>query len=944
MSDHSPERNSLTHPEATRAAQDKHSCTGAVHEGPLLVTKLLVPHLHPGRVPRPRLIARLDQSTSSKLILVSAPAGFGKTTLVSEWLQQSALPFAWLSLDEGDNDPVRFLTHLVAALQCINADWGRVAQEILGSSELPAPTRLIAALINEIAAEDIHFALALDDYHLIAARPIHDALSFLLEHMPSSMHLVILTRADPPFPLSRLRAGGELTEIRADDLRFTTEEATLLLTGMMRLDLTPQQAVLLVDRTEGWAAGLQLAALSLQGITHREGIARFIHAFTGSHRYVMDYLIEEVFDRQPPDVRAFLLQTSVLNRLCGPLCNALTGQEGGQKMLEYLERANLFTVPLDHARHWYRYHHLFADLLRDRLQQARPEIVPELHRRASVWYQDADLIDEAFAHAAAAGDVQRAVRLVEAHAERLVRRGEVSTLLRWLKVLPDEAIRSRPRLCVSYAWALFLTGQAGTLEPWLQDAEMALTHQAALPAVAGDRPDLAPLRGEVDVLRLASARYQEAPSWMIERGQQALDRVDKDDPFTHGLLYLSLGTAYRLSGNVVAAIHACTEAARLCWVAGNAMAAMLATYDLSRLYGFQGQLTLAAETCRQVLESDRYAGLIARRSPCVGLAHLGLARVQYEWDELRTAEHHTREGIALGEPGGSLVLLMRGYTLLARIRQARRDVRGVREAIRTLEQAIRQRDVLQATVDEVATYRALFGLMQGDLEAANHWAQTVQPNLQDRLDTLREFQWLTLVRVLIARGRTDKAAPLLTRLLHAAESEGRTGRVIEILALQALARQADGDTSGALVVLGHALALAEPEGYVRTFLDEGTPMAALLSEILVGSRDLSGKAERKGCQSWAQGIAPVYIQQLLTASGRSAVAESLARPLTARELQVLRLIAAGLKNQEIAERLVISVATVKRHITNLYGKLDVSRRTQAISRAQELGLLSFGAQ
>jgi LuxR family maltose regulon positive regulatory protein len=907
---------------------------------PLLRTKLHTPQVRAELVSRPHLIERLDEAIRSgrKLTLVSAPAGFGKTTLVSEWLQQGALPFGWLSLDEGDNDPVRFLIHLVAALQCVHPDWGRATREVLGSSELPAPTRLITALINEVAAGAVQFILVLDDYHLISTPSIHEMLGFALEHMPRQMHLAMLARADPPLSLSRLRACGDLAEIRADDLRFTPEEARRLLVETMRLDLTPQQAAVLAHRTEGWAAGLQLAALSLQRITRHEDIAGFIHAFAGSHRYVMDYLIEEVFDRQSPDVQAFLLQTSVLNRLCGPLCDALIEQEGGQKMLEHLDRANLFTVPLDHARHWYRYHRLFADLLRDRLQQTQPGIVPELHRRASIWYEDADLIDEAFAHAVGAGDVRRATRLAEAQAERLVQRGEVSTLLRWLKALPDEAIRSHPRLCVSYAWALFLTGQAGTLEPWLQDAEMALTQQAALPAPPGDKPDLAPLQGEVDILRLASARYHEAPSRVIERGQQTLDQVDEDDPFTRGLVYLSLGTAYRLCGDMDAAIHACTEAARLCWAAGNTMAAMLATYDLSRLYGFQGQLALAAETCQRVLDSDRGAGLVARRSPCVGLAHLGLARVQYEWDELETAEHHTREGIALGEPGGSLVLLMRGYTLLARIRQAHRDVRGVRAAIRTLEQAIRQRDLLPTTVDELATYRALFDLMQGDLEAAARWAKTVQPNPQDRLDTLREFQWLTLVRVLIAQGRSDEAAPLLARLLHAAESQGRTGRAIQILTLQALARQADGETFEALVVLGSALALAEAEGYVRTFLDEGRPMTALLSEILVRSHDLSGKAEREGGQT-LEGVSPAYIKRLLAASGRPPAAEWLVEPLTARELEVLRLIAAGLKNREIAERLVISVATVKRHITNLYGKLGVSRRTQAIARAQALGLV-----
>ena len=513
------------------------------------------------------------------------------------------------------------------------------------------------------------------------------------------------------------------------------------------------------------------------------------------------------------------------------------------------------------------------------------------------------------------------MRLAEVHARYLVQRGELATLLRWLEAIPDPVIRSRPRLCVGYAWALFLTGQSGVLEPWLHDVETALARWAAPPSVTDDTPDLAPLQGEVDVLRLASSRYREGPVGLIERYHRALDQVSQGDVGSRGLLYLGLGVACRLDGEVDQSIRAYSEAARLCQATGNTMAAMSALYDLSRMYGFQGQLSLAAETCRQALESHKSQSPSSKRSPSLGLIHLGLARVHYEWNELEVAEAYTRTGIALGEPGGSLVLLMRGYTLQARIQQAYGDRQAVRQTIRTLERTIEQRDLLQASRDEMAAYRALFDVMQGDLRAPSRWAETVRPTLHDKLDTLREFQWLVLVRVWIAQRRLDEVTPLLGYLLETAESEGRTGRVIEILALQALALGAQGRQAEALAALERALLLAEPEGYVRTFVDEGPAMATVQRQAL------------------SRNVAPGYVGRLLVACEETSGHGRLVEPLSKRELEVLRLVAAGLRNQEIADQLVISVATVKRHLTNIYGKLGVSHRTQAVARAQELDLL-----
>jgi LuxR family maltose regulon positive regulatory protein len=886
----------------------------------LLLTKLFVPQVRANRVARPALVAQLNRGLAGRLTVVSAPAGFGKTTLVADWLRQVDRPYTWLSLDEGDNDASRFLTYLTAAVQRVDSGWGKSVRGLLRSPQPPALTAMTVTLINEIADDDSPFVLVLDDYHLISARSIHDTLSFLLDNLPPQMHVVILGRADPPISLARLRACGEMIELRADDLRFMPEETAAFLNDVMNLGLMEPQIAALDRRTEGWIAGLQLASLSLQGLL-REDADRLIGAFAGSHRYVMDYLVEEVFDRQPPDVQQFLLQTSILDHLCGALCDAVTGQTESAAMLERLERANLFIVPLDHVRQWYRYHRLFADLLRDRLHQIQVEYVPELHRRASEWCEQQGLADGAFAHAMAAGDAQRAVQLAEAHAKQLVQRGEVATLLRWLEAIPDPVIRSRPLLSVGYAWALLFTGQAGVLEPWLHNVETALAQWAASPSVAEETPDLVPLQGEVDVIRLASSRYREGPVGLIERYHRALGQVRQDDVFSRGLLYLGLGVACRLNGDVDESIHAYSEAARLCQAAGNTMAAMNAIYDLSRMYSFQGRLARAAETCRQVLESDRYARSTSGRSPSLGLIHLGLARVHYERNELERAQLHTQAGITLGEPGGSLVLLMRGYTLQARIRQAYGDSQGMRQTIRTLERAVEQRNLQQAARDEMAAYRALFDLILGDLKASARWAETIRPTLHDRLDTLREFQWLTLVRVLIAQIRLDEAAPLLEYLLRTAESEGRIEKVIEILALQALALQAQGRQAQAVAALQRALSFAEPEGYVRTFVDEGRPMVGLLRQAL------------------SRGIAPRYVGRLLAACEGPAEHRRLIEPLSQREKEVLGLVAAGLKNQEIADQLVISVATVKRHLTNIYGKLGVSHRTQALARAQELDLL-----
>jgi LuxR family maltose regulon positive regulatory protein len=902
-------------------------------EGPLLLTKLCAPQVRSGRVRRSRLLARLNRGVEGKLTLVSAPAGFGKTTLVSEWLEQLGRPSAWLSLDEGDNDPARFLAYLGAALQTVKGDWCRSVQERLHSSQPSTTTSLLVATINEITTSTLPFVLTLDDYHLISDQTVHETIAFLLDNIPPQMHLVIVTRADPPLPLARLRGRGELTEIRADDLRFTAHETAILLNQVMDLELTPQQIVALEARTEGWVAGLQLAALSLQDLPPGE-VTGFIAAFTGSHRYVMDYLIAEVFGRQPPQIQDFLLQTSILDRLCGSLCDAVTGQADGQATLERLERANLFTVPLDRHRCWYRYHHLFADLLRDRLQQNQAESVPRLHHQAAKWYEHSGFMEAAVQHALAAKDFEFGARLAEQAAAALWSRSEVLTLLNWFNALPQALVRSRPFLCVNYAWSLALTGQLDAVEPLLHAIESYIDEAAPLSLgsvvlppdlqeteTTGPHQDkqgliLQRLRTVVDMLRASVARLCGNTSDAIAFSARALERIPADNPYLRGMALLFQGHAYLLEGNFGAAEQMLVEASAAGQATGHVGVYLSAIHYLAQLRVLQGRLREAMAVYRQA------AQFVAKQPQpsLAGIERIGIGSLLCEWNDLEAASHHIRAGILLAETGGDFTFLRDGYIARARLEWAQGNWEKALASIHKAGQTVHPGQSAWNTA-WLEAWQARLWVAQGDLPAAARWAQAYEGKREDNPDLLHEFSDLTLARVRLTQRRPGEAGDLLGSLLQSAGRGGRTGRVIEILTLQALAGQAQGRTTEAIPALERALSLAEPEGYVRTFVEEGAPMAGLLREAL------------------SRGIAPGYTGKLLAAFGETAAAQTLAEPLTQRELEVLRLIAAGLRNQEIADQLIISVATVKRHITNIYGKLGVSHRTQAVARAQELDLV-----
>ncbi len=891
----------------------------------MLSTKLFIPPPRPHLVPRPRLTERLNDGLTRPLTLVSAPPGFGKTTLLSEWHIGAGrdVPLAWLSLDADDNDPARFLTYFIAALETLRPGIGREALALLQSAQAPPQRAVLTTLINSLGDVSVEFAVVFEDYHVIDAPSIHEALAFLLDRLPPNMHLIITSRADPPLPLSRLRARDQLTELRVADLHFTQEEAADYLNRIMGLGLTAENVTALEARTEGWVTGLQLAALSMQG---HEDIPAFIKAFTGDNRYLLDYLVEEVLQRQPEPVKSFLLQTSILSRLTGQLCDAVTRQSSGQEMLERLERANLFIVPLDSQRLWYRYHHLFAEFLRERLGREKPDEGAELHRRASEWCAHNGLTEDAVGHALSTRDFEGAALLIERIAEAVLwKEGRIGKLLEWLAMLPEDVVRGRPRLSLNHAWALLWSGQADSAEARLRDVERAV--EAGL----GLEPDVSTvgiksMLGEVATIRAMLALHRGDNTRSLTEAGLALDSLTEGQTFQRGFAVGTIGTAHHKMGNVVSAAQAFTEMAQMSQASGSFPTALLALGQLVDVQVARGQLHEAAATYRQTV--DLAATWRMRASPALGVALLGMGKVLCEWNDLSEAERHLLEGVeSLSQWGGLAEITSFGYLHLARVLRARGDIAGARSMIGQAEQICRRHGVPEGVACAVATQVrfSMYPPWRNVAEAAK-WAASRESELNGRPSYAREIERLTLARVLIAQSRLADAAALLNRLLQVAEAAEVTGRLIEILILQALTSQAQGDTAQTMVELSHALSLAEPEGYIRIFLDEDGLMVRLLRE-----------AESRG-------VARTYVRYLLSAFGEAAQAgSSLARelvdPLSDRELEVLTLIAAGLSPQEIADKLVIAVGTVRNHTKNIYGKLDSHNRLQAVERARALRLL-----
>ena len=904
----------------------------------LLTTKLHVPRPQPGYLSRPRLAAALGAGLARGRVLVCAPAGSGKTALLADWASGSGRPVAWLGLDGGDSDPARFWRYVLAALDQTRPGLAGRLAPLLGP---PAPRSfdgLVTALVNELAADPgpDEVLLVLDDYHLADAEPVHESVAFLLEHLPPGLQVVVSGRADPPLPLARLRARGQLAELRAADLRFTPAEAAALLGELAGPDLPPAAAEALAARTEGWAAGLQLAGLSLRGQEDPNG---FVADFSGSHRFVLDYLTDEVLVGQPAPVRAFLLETSVLERLSGELCDTVTDGTDSQTMLQDIERAGLFLVPLDEVRGWWRYHHLFADLLRARLLAEQPGRVPALHRAAAAWCEERDLADDAVRHALAAGDADWAARLVERHVGPLLGRGEGATLRRWLSAVPAEALRKRPRLYLAQAVGAAMSFQVDALGALLDEAERAY-------AVSGDEPFAAPagqapgllanVPAGIAFLRAVLARLRGDTAFAADYDKQALAQLGEDDWLLRSFVRWNRAVTDWQEGRLEPAERGLAEVLAERRAADEFFAGFLAmrvAYDLGRVQRAQGNLDAALVTYRQALSATGSGS----EPPHLGMAHVGLAEVLYERNELAAALEHATQGVALCRPLVFTVPLAAGLAILARIRQAHGDAAGALEALGEAGQAGLSPEVI-AQLNPVG---ALLRLAQGDVPSAARWARGAGLDPDDEPDYPQEPAYLVLARVLLAQHRPGPALTLLSRLLAAAASQGRTGSIIEIQALRALALAAGSDRVGALDALTEAVTLASRHGYLRVLADEGAPMRALLAELP------AARLQR------ARPIDPGYLAALTRACAGAddsapdtvpprrggAAPQGLVEPLTDREMEVLRLLADGQSNQRIARELFVTLDTVKKHVTHVLGKLGAANRTEAAARARQLGLI-----
>jgi LuxR family maltose regulon positive regulatory protein len=941
-------------------------------ETSLLQTKLHVPSTRPELVPRLHLVERLNeglcqnQSLGRKMTLVSAPAGFGKTTLVAEWAGAIGWPVGWLSLDKGDNNPARFWRYVVAALQIVGPAIGSIAMTALQSQESLRFDQLVTSLINDIAEHPVPLTLVLDDYHVIEDDTIHRSLGFLLDRSPPQLHVVIITRADPPLSLPRRRGRAEVIEIRAADLSFTLDEAAAFLNTCMSLALSPDDVTALEERTEGWIVGLQMAALSLQGRSDKRD---FVEAFAGDNRYVGDYLVEEVLRRQPDYVQDFLLRTSILERLCGSLCDAvlcrkteerergeglyslsphLSSFTSSQEILEHLDRARLFLVPLDDRRKWYRYHHLFADLLRSRLQRSgRTGEVATLHLRASAWYEREGAVSEAVSHALASGDEQYAADLVARHWQDMFHRGDQSPLREWIEALPERVVRANPALGIAYALAIRCSPTApqdGTeyWKGWTRSIEKALADQQANTKDAGSPADNDVLAGYLAMLRAWD--FGSDPADDLER---ALQRFVEADPRLRSFLSLELGFACWVRRDEEGAARAFAQAGRLAETCGVVRTVATVACIQAGVARREGRLREAATILAKALRAASGPDVKGHVASGIGALEIDLAAISLEWDNLVEVERRLAAGLPLVTLTGNGEWERRGYITLARLRQAQGDAAGAIEAIGQMER----------TVSSAAPYvaaqrvRCWLALAQGTprfLKQASQWAQTIDLNEREDekdawpYDDRHDVEQFALARVLIAQRRAHRPGPdmqpvlkFLRRKLDGAEAINWVERAIEVWTLRALALQARGDVDQAVASLEQALALAKPGGYVRAFVEEGAPMARLLYAA----------AERGVEQEYVGRLLAAFPDAILSPAEHAHTARlkaEMVEPLSEREIEVLSLIAEGLSNRQVAQRLVISPNTVRVHTSNIYGKLGVTNRTQAVAKARGLGILPSG--
>ena len=887
----------------------------------IIKTKINVPALRRSSVSRTRLLHLLSEGTKQghKLTLISAPAGFGKTTLVSEWITSSALPTAWISLDESDSDPARFITYLVAALQTVIAGVGDGVLSALQSSQ-PVPSKdLLITFLNELASIEDECFLVLDDYHTIDSSAVDELLSFFVERMPTAMRLVITTREDPALPLARLRARNQLTEVRAAELRFTESEATDFLNQVMGLNLSPENISVLETRTEGWIAGLQLAALSMQG---QYDTTEFIRSFSGANQFVLDYLLEEVLQRQPEHVQGFLLRTSILNRLNGSLCDALNESTSAKETLEQLERGNLFVISLDDERSWYRYHHLFRDLLRQRLSQKHSkEEIASMHIRASEWFEQNGEAGEAFQHAIAATDFNRAARLAETAWLAMDENFQTAAWLGWVKQLPASVKRLRPVLLTQIGWSYMDAGNAILSESSLRDAEVSLKRPLAEMVIV-EKEQFRTLPARIAFARAYNAQTQNRFDDVVRHVEMALDIIPHEDQYMQAQASSILSATYWASGELDKSFELMSNWVDAAQQADNIVFAVAASFGKADILITQGRLRDAMQVYQTALSLAAEHGVEQHTAH----HHLGLGLLHHEMGEDERAAHHLQKAFEFGRQTTIVDWMYRKSLAQAYLKESEGDLRS---ALELLDDA--QRFYVRTPIPNlrpVEAMQARIHIKQNHLNKAQAWAHQSRLSLQDTPIFLHEFGYLTFARIVLAENQNDQhfqsMLHMLDVLLQQAESQNRLRSRIDILITQALAFSAK-DSAKALAALEQALTLAEPEGYLRLFVDEGKPMAELLSKFK--SSTLQQYANR--------------ILAALTPSIQSSafIIQPLIEPLSERELEVLRLIAQGLSNQEITQKLVVALSTVKGHNLRIFAKLQAKSRTEAVARARELGLL-----
>lgn len=900
-----------------------------------------MPVIYPGLVSRLRLQEQITLGFQKPLTLITAPAGFGKTTLVASCLVGLDKPVAWISLDKNDNQAGRFLTYLVAALHELDGSIGSEAAQLLEGMQPAPPEAVLTSLVNDLETNPLELILVLDDYQFISSQIVHDQVAFLMDHCPAAFHLVITTRSDPPLPLSRLRARNQMVELRAADLSFSLLEATRFLNDVMQLDLDEDLVAVLEERTEGWIAGLQMAALSMQG---RADLAGFIHAFAGTHRFIMDFMLEEVLVRESPEVQEFLLKTSILARLTGPLCDEVTEKQGGQEMLQMLEKRNLFVVSLDDDRRWYRYHHLFADLLQARLHQSGQAFTEQLYVHAALWSEQEGLINDAVEYALAAHDYQLVARLVVKYWQQSVRNGEIEILVSWLNAIPQQIFSDNPNLSITFCWVLWLTGQISRIETHLLNAEQAWEKLSAAGRMHEADPDDAQIPASLAVLRSFVVRYRSDFETAITLAKNALNLLPEKLPpdandMLKSMIYLSLASAYDGAGYLDKAVDAYSETIRLSRFEGNVGGVTGITYRLVGLLQLLGRLRTAFAVCQDAFGYIKTRGF--ENIPVAGILHIALSELLLEWNDLETVQDHLSKGIGLGKWGGRLDAARNAAPALSRLRFVHHDIEGALSVVRDVERSLGENPSPLA-LSELLAVKSHILIRQGSLpEAAHCVEQSLQLAGHDNGQT-GQMASLAAIRLLLAQQKPAQALARLAPAIAASQQSGRLGVLIQYYIFSCLAFIQLADFQSAETNLERALSLAEPQGYLRIFLDEGQPLRTVLAHWLAknistplanyASRLLSQlDTELKTDTADRPGASPP--------DPADSANQLLIEPLSERELQVLGLMASGLSNKEIAGRLIVAAGTIKAHAASIYRKLECNNRTEAVSRARRLGIL-----